>query len=77
MLLCESLTISLLYVGTGKPIIGPGGAPSECIIKFETDLNQCSMDEMKIPVPDLMMLLTKGQVPQGQDMSQLNQTICK
>lgn len=35
------------------------------------------MDEMKIPVPDLMMLLTKGQVPQGQDMSQLNQTICK
>ncbi|XP_071144831.1 uncharacterized protein [Mytilus edulis] len=73
----QNMMATYQSICTGKPIIGPGGAPSECIIKFETDLNQCSMDEMKIPVPDLMMLLTKGQVPQGQDMSQLNQTICK
>ena len=71
------MCLSLSIPGTGKPIVGPGPPPSECLLKFEKDLNQCSVDELGIEVPDLMMLLTKGQVPQGQDMSQLNQTICK
>ncbi|KAK3104452.1 hypothetical protein FSP39_002380 [Pinctada imbricata] len=73
----QNMMASYQSVCTGKPLIGPNRPPSPCLQKFEDELEKCSMETMKVSTVDVMMLLTKGQVPDGQDMSQLNQTICK
>ena len=64
-------------VCTGQPRVGPGRAPSACLQNFEKEMSQCSADNMGAPLNDIMILLTRGQVPEGQDIKTLNKTICE
>ncbi|KAJ8320138.1 hypothetical protein KUTeg_002606 [Tegillarca granosa] len=73
----QNMMATYQSVCTGKPIQGGGMAPSPCVVKFEKELNTCAINNLKIDVPQLMMLLTKGKIPPGKDMSQLNKTICQ
>ncbi|XP_062594242.1 uncharacterized protein LOC134255747 [Saccostrea cucullata] len=72
----QNMMASYQAVCTGQPLVGPGRAPSPCLMKFEKEMNQCSIDNMGAPLNDIMILLTRGQVPEGQDMKTLNKTIC-
>eukprot|EP00105_Crassostrea_gigas_P024248 XP_011444436.1 PREDICTED: uncharacterized protein LOC105340196 isoform X1 [Crassostrea gigas] len=72
----QNMMASYQAVCTGQPLVGPGRAPSACLQKFEEELNQCSIDTMGAPLNDIMILLTRGQVPEGQDIQKLNKTIC-
>lgn len=73
----QNMMASYQAVCTGQPLVGPGRAPSACLQKFEEELNQCSIDTMGAPLNDIMILLTRGQVPEGQDIQKLNKTICE
>lgn len=70
----QNMMASYQAVCTGQPLVGPGRAPSACLQKFEEELNQCSIDTMGAPLNDIMILLTRGQVPEGQDIQKLNKT---
>ncbi|XP_048770713.2 uncharacterized protein LOC125676854 [Ostrea edulis] len=73
----QNMMASYQAVCTGQPLVGPGRAPSPCLQKFESKMNQCSINSMSAPLNDIMILLTRGQVPEGQDMKELNKTICE